>query len=218
MSFVRVSELGQDSGHGGAGHAHLQHQDEEQVQRDVKKAGEDKKIQRPGGVAHGAENAASHVVDEKTRDPTQVDAQIDRGLRHHVLRRAHEVQQGPHQGYAQQGEEQAQYKSGGHGGLDGAVELVHVPGAEVLADDNARADGEAVEEKDHHIDDHGGGADGRQGLLADEVADDDGVHRVIEHLKHIAQHQRQGEKDHLPEDGALGHIPGGAVGVKFHDR
>ena len=61
----------------------------------------DEKIQGTGGIAHGTEDAAAHVIDEKTGDTAQVDAQIHRGLGKHILRRAHEAQERSYQQHTQ---------------------------------------------------------------------------------------------------------------------
>ena len=71
------------------------------------------------------------------------------------------------------------------------MKIVHITGAEILADCHTGTDGKAVEEKDHHVGDHGGGADGGKCLLAHKITDDNRVNGVIEHLEDIAEHKRQ---------------------------
>ena len=42
-----------------------------------------------------------------------------------------------------------------------------------------------------------GKADRRKGFLADKVADNDGIRRVVHHLKQISQHQRKRKENDL---------------------
>ena len=70
----------------------------------------------------------------------------------------------------------------------------------------AGPNGKSVEEENHDVDDHGRRSDGRQGLGADKAADHDGIHRVVEHLKQISQHQGKGKQNHLTDDRSGGHI------------
>ena len=69
--------------------------------------------------------------------------------------------------------------------------------AEEVADDDAGTNREAVEEEDEQVDDHGCGADSRKCLCADEIADNNGVNGVIQHLEYISEHKRQGEQENL---------------------
>ena len=48
--------------------------------------------------------------------------------------------------------------------------------------------------------------DGGQRLIAGKAAHDDGVRGIEEQLQDAGEHDRQGEEDHLREDGALGHV------------
>ena len=53
------------------------------------------------------------------------------------------------------------------------------------------------------------------GVAADEVADDDGVGRIIQLLEQVPQHKRHGEEEQLSADAALRHEDG--IGsVSFH--
>ena len=87
------------------------------------------------------------------------------------------------------------------------MELLHILRAEEIRDDHPRAGGKAVEEEHHHVDNHGGGTHRRQRLGSHKIAHHDGVHGVVEHLEHIAQHQGQGKQNNLLDDGAVRHVP-----------
>ena len=209
-------QLGEDRGVGDARDARLQAEDEGQVQYDVQHAGQDQEHQRAGGIAHGPEDAAAHVVDQQAGEAQEVDAQVGDGVLEHVVGGGHQPQHRAHAGQPNGGEQGAEHEREGHGGLDGVVQALHVPRAEVLGDDHARASGEAVEEEHQHVDDHRGGAHGGEGLLAHEVAHDDAVHGVVQHLEDVPQHQRQGEQQDLADDGAAGHVACGAGGDSLH--
>lgn len=75
-----------------AQHAHAQHRDQHNVQSDVHQARDDEEVQRAAGVAHGPQDAGTHVI-QKGRDGAQhVNAQIDEGKVHDVGRGAHGAQ------------------------------------------------------------------------------------------------------------------------------
>ncbi len=182
---------------------------QQQIQRDVHKAGENEEVQGSGGVTHGPEDAAAHIVDQQTGNAADVDLQVGGGLIKDVRRGIHKPQHGLHRSYAADGEEDAEQEGGGHGSFHRNMELFHIPGTEGLGDHDAGAGGEAVEEEYHHVHDHGGGTHRSQGLLADKIAHHDGVYGVVEHLEGVAQHQRQGKENDLTENGTAGHVTGG---------
>ena len=144
--------------------------------------------QRARGVAHRAKYAAANVIDKKPGNAAYINSEIQRRLSEHILRRVHDFQHTVNPGDARGGEDSAQGKGGGNRCLYRVVQLVRIVRAEVVADDDARADGKAVEEEHEHIDNRRGRANRRKSLLADEVAYDDGIDRVVKHLKHIAEH------------------------------
>ena len=86
------------------------------------------------------------------------------------------------------------------------MQAFHVFRAEIIADHDPGADGKAGKEKDDHSHDHRGRTDRRQCLFADEVSHNDRIHRIVQHLEDIAQHQRQGKENKLPQNRPLGHV------------
>ena len=91
--------------------------------------------------------------------------------------------------------------------MHGAAELLVVPRAEKLGDDNGGAGAESGEEADDQIRDHGGGAADRgQGVRADKAADDDGVDRVIELEEQQTKEDGEEEARELAHDAALRQI------------
>ena len=89
------------------------------------------------------------------------------------------------------------------------MEFPVVFGTKVKPDNDTGTDGKAIEEKDQHVDDDRGGADGGQCLFSDIIADDDGIDGVVQHLEDVAQHERQGKEDDLLQNRAAGHAAGG---------
>ena len=169
----------------------MQAQDKGKVQDNVEDAGEGEEEKRQQRVADRPQDAAAHVVDEQSRDPHEVDVQVGDGFGKDVRRRGHQAQHRADHADPDPGKEDADHEGRGHGGLYGRVQAVHLSGTEIVADDHAGADGEPVEEKDEHVDDHRGGAHGGQCLGADKIADDDDINGIVEHLKDVAHHQGQ---------------------------
>ena len=67
--------------------------------------------------------------------------------------------------------------------MDTAADLLIVPGAIVLRDDNAGPAGKTGKKAYQEVDERSGNAYGGQGLLADSPAYDDGVHRAVKLLE-----------------------------------
>ena len=147
-------------------------------------------------------------------DAGKVDGQVGGLLRRHLRRGLHQAQhQGRHEN-AGCGEHDAQQERQHHGGVHRLPHLFLPLGAVILADDHARAAGEAKEKADQRIDHRPYRAHGGKRLVADVVAHHPGIHHVVELLKKIAHHQRQGKVDQMLCDAALRHvhvITGGAV-------
>ena len=81
-------------------------------------------------------------------------------------------------------------------------------GPVIPADDNARADGSSCEEHDDHVDDAGGGTDGGESVGADEVSDDETVHRIVELLKEVSYYKGNREHEQEFRDGPRCHVHG----------
>ena len=88
-------------------------------------------------------------------------------------------------------EQCAEHESHRHGRLYGIVELFVSARAEIPRDHDTGSRREAVEEEHEHIRDHRRRADRRERFFADKIAHNDHIHRVVQHLKGVAQHQRQ---------------------------
>ena len=202
------NELGDNGSIGHAGNTGVENQHKYQIQYNIEDTGQDQEVQGPCGVSHRTQQTAAHIIDQKAGASRIVNTQINRRLGEHILRGGHEFQHGVHSQNAAHREEQAQQEGSRHGRLHGLVKLLHVTGPKIPANDHTGTGGEAVKKEHQHIDDDGGRPHRRQGLGAYKVAHHHGVHRVVKHLENIAQHQRQAKKDHLPDNGAAGHVPG----------
>ena len=75
--------------------------------------------------------------------------------------------------------------------------------AEIFGDDDTGTHGQTVEEADHHKDQTAGGADGRQRVITDEVADTPGIKGIIELLKNVTKKDRKRKQKHGLPDGSL---------------
>ena len=159
--------------------AEVQHLDEQQVERDVRhrRAGEVQK--RPARVARRVQDARGHVVENAEHEAAEVDAKVPHRVRQDFLRRVHPDEQRPRQQRAAEAQGHAQNERDGKRRVDGRFDAVVHLRAEILRHDDARARRNARGEGNDEVDERGARADGRQRARADEVADDDGVGRII---------------------------------------
>ena len=207
--------LGDHRSRGGAGDAPLERHHKQQIHQDIQYAGEDQDLQRRPGIPDGPKDGAADVVAEQEDGAQKVDAEIGACRTHGLLRRADGPQHEGNEGNGQETDESAYHDGGQHRRLHGLVELVPVAAAEMGADDDTRADGDAVEEIDQRIADEGGAADGGQCGFSHEVAKDDTVHRVVELLEQIPQQKRHREKRQVLPDASVGHV--GALAQAGHE-
>ena len=156
-------------------------------------------------VAHGLEDAHGNIIEEYRQAAVEIRPEVGDGVGQHIRRRTHPPQQLGCQHHAHHRQDQAAGDAEGQTGVDGQLEIFPVPSAVVLGDQHARAQGGALQEADNHKDQIGRGTDGGQGLLADKVADDQGVGGVVELLEQIAQEDGDGEGHQPLPDGALQH-------------
>ena len=186
--------------------AHMKYRHEQQIEDRVRHRREDQEIQRPSGVADGAQDARAHVVQQQPAQSGKIDLQILARMRKHLLRRLHHPQQRGRQHHAERAQRDAHQDRHGDGRLHGGPDVLPLPRAVMPRDDDARAGRKAVEEADEHIDHRPDAPDRGQRLLADEISDHHAVHRVVQLLKNVADQKRDGKRDQLPEDAASGHV------------
>ncbi len=150
-------------------------------------AGEDEIVEGPPAVPQGRQDALEGVVHDDGRRPGEIPAEVGLRLGQDAGVRAHPAQDVGGQQHPHPGEEQAAEEAEEHVGVDGLADPVPILGPEVPGDHHPRAGGRPVEEADEQVDQRPRGADGGQGLLAQEVAHDDGVGGVVELLEELAQ-------------------------------
>lgn len=157
----------------------MEGEDEQKIQHDVQRCGQNQEIEGPLGVAHRPEDPCAHVVEHEPEDAGEVDGKIGPGLGEHLRRGLHEPKHQRRHAHADGREQHAQ--NGGHdqGRIDRVADLFLLLGSVILGDDHARAGGQAHEEADEHVKDRGHGAHGGEGLLPYVVAHHPGVHGVI---------------------------------------
>ena len=180
--------------------------DEHEVQDHVYHARDRQKVQRAAGIAHRAQHRRAKVVEHVEGHAEEVDADVLRGQRQHVVRGAHPSQKCAAEDEAEHAHDHAADEADGDGGVHGLLRVFEVARAVIVGGDDVRADREPQKHVDDQIDQRAGGAHRRQRLLAREAADHDHVRGVVEQLKDARQHQRQRERRHLRNQFSVGHI------------
>ena len=135
----RREELGEDRGDRDALNAHAELQNEEEIEHDIEKAGEDQEIKRPSGISDRPQDPAAHVVDEEPGDPGKIDLKIDRRIPHDVLRGRHQEQHGPDRQHSRGRKEDPGDQGHGDRRLHGFVQDLQVLRPVLLADHDAGA-------------------------------------------------------------------------------
>ena len=203
----RAHALGKDGGQSRAQHAHAQHRDQHNVQSDVHQARDDEEVQRAAGVAHGPQDAGTHVI-QKGRDGAQhVNAQIGEGKVHDVGRGAHGAQRPGRGRHADCCKTKPRGQSQRHRGMHRTADALCVVRTVRLRDDHCRAGGKPHEQVDEEVDERArSAAHGGQRLRANELPHDDGVRRVVKLLKKRTEQNREKEIQQLLPDHALGDL------------
>ena len=87
-----ADDLAHHRGNGHARHAHVEYDHQKQVQKHIHDAGDRQVIQGTAGVAHGAEDGGTEVVEHIGGHTHEVDLHIQGSGVDHVIRAAHEGQ------------------------------------------------------------------------------------------------------------------------------
>ena len=184
----------------------MAHDDEEQIQHDVDHARQREEVQRPLGVSLRPQQGGAEVIDHGGWHAQEVDPQIQGRQIQHVRRGLHPDQDGPGPKDAHHRQDQAADDAQQDGGVDHPVELVPVMGAVAFGGHGVGADGQSHEQVGQKADQGGVGAHRRQGVVPGPPAHHHDVRRVEEQLQNTGTHQRDGESQHLGENGAVAHI------------
>ena len=170
---------------------HLKRDDEQKVEPDVERTGQDQKVQRRFAIAQCAHDGCHHVVQKDERDSRKDPADIDDSTVKDVRGRLHQLHHGARQRHGRHGQHHAARNAKPRGVGHMAAQITVIPRAEQLRDRDRKAVADANDKAEDQIVDRPGRADRGQRTDTAEAADDDGVRQRIELLEEVAQHQRQ---------------------------
>ena len=188
---------------------------QEQVQQYVHHPGDSHVQQGPPGIPHGAEHRAEKIIGGQKGDAQEVDAQVYRSQRQHILRGGHDAQHGHGEDQTDEGGEDASQDSHDGGGLH---RLPHAPVIlcpEVPGGQHADAAAQSHEHVHHKGDQGAVGSYGSQGDFSLEAAHHDQVGCIEGQLQDAGEHHRQGKGTKLGQKSALAEID---LMSTFHSR
>ena len=191
-------ELGEHRGEGRAEHIHMEIEDEDHVQDNVRQGGGDEPDDRRAAVAHGPEDPGGVVVQEVGRQAGEDGDDVDKGPLIDIGGGVHHRQDIPAEEHGNGGERRradgAQPDAPGHV----AAQLLVVARAELLGGGDGKAAAHPGAEAHHQEVDGPGGAHRRQGVAPQGLAHDGGVHHAVELLEQIAKQEGNAEAEDLP--------------------
>ena len=186
--------------------AHIQRDDEQQVEHHVDYSAADEVYQRAAGVPGGAEERVSEIVDHHERHSAEVEPQIIRSHAENALRRGHqpeyllrEKQSSSHQQESADNAEQ-------HCRVDCPVKLGVVFRAAVARRHDVRADGNTDKQVGHEVDERGVRTYRGKRVIACKPSHDDDIGRIEKQLEKPRKHYRKCKNYHLAQHGAAAHI------------
>ena len=191
---------------GHACHVHMEEEDEDQVQHDVHHAGDEQEGEGRAAVANAAQNTGVDVVAQIAQGAQEEDPHIaDRmvpGLRRHL----HEPEQQRAEENAQHRQRNSRQVQKAHRILNQRTAFFQGAAAGILARQDGDARAHAHEQAQEDLDGLAAGAYRRQGLGAAVPAHHQGIHRAVELLEDIAQHDGQRKQQGIADDRALSHV------------
>ena len=152
----RADALGKGGRDGRARYAHMEKDNQHNVQHNIDKAADNQKIQRSAAGADRTQNARAHIIDKDKDKPRKIDAQVGRRHIDDILRRVEQLQQGPGQQDGQNRDDDATDNRKGVGGAQSPLHALLVLCPVVLRDNNCCAGGQAGEKADDQVDDLAG--------------------------------------------------------------
>jgi hypothetical protein len=199
--------------YGGACDPPLEYDNKKQVEPDVEDGRDDQEIQGSLRITQSPQYGAGSVEPEKRHEACHDDGQVGGGFRHQFIRKVDQAKDPP----GEDNTHNRQYNSGDEQkdihGLDGPLDPFHVPGPEILGDDDGATEGHADDQGDQGEDDGEGGADCGQGIFAQKIPHDDGVYDVVELLEQVAQQHGHCEIENEPGRFSCREIPHGLLKV-----
>ena len=206
--------LGEGGSQGGRTHTQLQTCNEQQIQRNVDKGGENQIVQRMLAVTDGMENTHKDIVHDGEDGAAEIIAEIDDGLGKYIFGSTHPLKNRRSKGDSQNRKQNTGGKTEGDIGVDGDVHILVILGAEELGDDDTGTHGNAIEETHKHVDQTAGRADCRQSGVTDEFTYRPGVESMIELLENISNKNGEGKQQDLLPDRTLCQ----SIAVAVHEK
>ena len=160
-------------------HAHAEHGDGQQVERNVQQGGENEKIDRGPGVSERADDAGDEIIKDDGGDAEENDEDVVVGIPENIVRRVHPAQHGCAQQRRGHGEHHGERSREPDAVCHKAAQLRFVALAEFLrhGDDETVADADA--EAEHQKIDGARRADARKRVHAEKTADDERIYHII---------------------------------------
>ena len=185
-------------------HAQIRHK--HNIQHDIEQAGHNQIDQRRDRIAQTAQNTGADIVIRRAHDAHGDDGQI---INRHIVYIRRGIQQG-HQWLdddrAHRHDDQARDERERETSAYAFFQIILLMRAEILRDKDARASRDTHKQKQQEIENRAAGTDSRQSAVADILADDDRVCRIVHLLGQIADEQRHGEGNQVGERLADGHV------------
>ena len=202
-----VQHLGCDRGSGCADNAPMKDDHEHGVEDDIRHTACNHVHEGADRIADGTKHVGFHIQDQNEGNAEEIDAQIENGLRHGLLRGLEQTEHSRRSGKAEGHQKHAQQAEDRDRVPRCILHVVGAPAAIELGDDDGRAGSEGNEKADQQIDDlRRAPAHRRQSHRADESAQDQSVHGVIKLLNTGSRGNRQKkDKQSLPHR-ALGQM------------
>ena len=114
---------------------------------------------------------------------------IGDGLREYIRGGAHPDENLWGEEDADQSHDDGEDKPQGNRHMNGSFYIFIIFSPDIVGNDDAGTDGDAVEETDHHEDEIAGGGYGGEGVTSDEITDNQRIRGVIELLEEIAEEE-----------------------------
>ena len=189
-----------------ARHAHRDHSNKQDIQRNVEHAGDDQRHQRHHRIAQRAHDSRDPVIEHRARTAREDDGQVLIGIIHQRIRRLQKTQQPLRAQHAQHGNERRRNQRNKNRAGKRLANLLFVARAVVLRNDDAHARGQAHHQRHQQIHRRARDAHRGQGLVPQISSDNEHIHKVIDALEQHAQQHRRAEFHQLRHDRSAGHV------------
>ena len=184
------NQLAKEGGPAGAGNAHVERNDEYDIQHHIHQTGQNQEHQRRPGVAQRADNAGQQIIQHGGGNAKENHPDIIVGIGEGLLRGVHPTQNRSAQGGGSQRDDQ------GNGGSQ-PDHVAHKPAkalkillTELLGHRNGKAGAHAVAQAQHQKVDGAGGADACQRVHPQKFTNHDRIDHAVELLKQQTKQQR----------------------------